>query len=88
MQRYHRRRVEGHTFIFKYDDVDSSQLHIFVRHLCTPETAVDTFFDATETRYCDLYRRFESSTDSHAVYWFWRDEDSKVVMIITCFRRD
>jgi hypothetical protein len=84
--KYRRVRSSGHVFVFKYDDTNPPILHIWVRHLTTPGDAVATFFEG-KTVWNDAHRRFESYTPSHGLYWYWRDEAEKVVMVITCFRR-
>lgn len=75
-----------HKFVFKYDDIDPPMLHIFVRHLTSATDAINTFFAARTTVWNDLHSRFESFTETHGLYWFWRDEQERVVMVITCFK--
>jgi hypothetical protein len=75
---------QGVTFVFKYDPDDEMLLHIYARHLTTPSDALDCFFHGTTT-YNSERRRFESTTNTHALLWFWLDENARVVMVITCF---
>ncbi len=82
------RRVRGceHVFVFKYDDTNPPMLHIWVRHLTSPPDAVRAFFEG-KTIWNGEHQRFETHTATHGLYWYWRDEAKKVVMVITCFRR-
>lgn len=78
-------KAQGHTFIFKYDPDDPEILHIYARHLTTIADALDVFFHASFTTWNAQHRRFESSTETHGLYWLWKDEAKKVVVIISCF---
>lgn len=62
-------------------------LHIYARHMCSPEDAINVFFETEEDEWDPEFRRFESFTDTHGLYWFWMDEEKTVVMIISCFKR-
>ncbi len=86
MPKYRRVRENGVTFVFKYDDVDPTLLHIFARHMTEVDDALDVFFDpnATET-FNSQFQRFERFNATHGLYWFWIDEPGKVLMVITCF---
>lgn len=83
--KYKHVRAAGFTFLFKYDQVDSSLLHIYARHLMTIDDALELFFSQTPT-WNEEYRRFENYSDTQGLYWFWRNESKKEVGIITCFR--
>lgn len=74
----------GLVFVFKYDVDAPDLLHIYARHTTTPEEAVETFFGG-ETTWNAALRRFETSTDTHGLYWFWLEPDA-VVMVVFCFR--
>lgn len=78
---------EGITFYFKYDSVDPSILHIYARHLTTIDDALDVFFSTTPT-WNERNKRFENLSETHGLYWFWRNEKKKEVTVITCFRAD
>jgi len=84
MSDYERVEFEDHTFVFKYDRTDPTQLHIYVRHLTEIEDVLETFFEG-ETEYNQERDRFETYTATHGLYWYWIDEVNKVVMVITCF---
>ena len=75
----------GHTFVFKTDPADAAKFHIVARHLTPPEDAIRVFFEAAVTRWNRQHDRFESYTDTHGLYWFWRDEARRVAMVISCF---
>ena len=79
-------RVRGHIFVFAYDDVDPELLHIYARHLMEPSDAIRVFFNGTAT-WNDEHSRWESEADGKRLYWFWRNEQAKIVGIISCFRR-
>ena len=73
-----------HTFFFKHEDDAPELMHIYVRHLTTPEDAITTFFTG-ETTWNKKNKRYETKTKTHTVYWLWIDEENKKVLIITCF---
>ncbi len=85
MGKYRRVKEGGITFLFKYDEVDQTLLHIFARHLMEVDDALDLFFD-TDASWNEQFERYENYSETHGLFWFWRDEKAKVVMIITCFR--
>ena len=70
---------------FRYDTVDPSILHIYARHLTSIDDALDVFFD-TEPKWNEEYERFENYSVTHGLFWFWKNEERKIVVIITCFR--
>jgi len=74
----------GVTFFFKYDPDDPEQLHIYVRHLTTIDDALETFFEG-KTSHNKQRQRYETYTSTHGLYWFWLNQATKKVMIITCF---
>jgi hypothetical protein len=80
-----RDRESGLIFVFKMDEDAPDMLHIYARHLTTPEEAIDTFF-VGKTIWNAERRRFEASTETHNLFWFWLEQDS-VVMVVSCFRR-
>ncbi|MCB9471480.1 MAG: hypothetical protein H6677_24610 [Candidatus Obscuribacterales bacterium] len=87
MPGYKKLRNSGVTFVFKYDEVDDSLLHIYARHMCGAEDAISVFFEAEEDKWNSEFERYESQNDTHVLYWFWIDEPTQVVMVISCFRR-
>ena len=78
---------QGITFFFKYDKDNPSLLHIYARHLTSMDDTLDVFFNTTPT-WNERYNRFENLSDTHGLYWFWRNEQRKEVTVITCFRTD
>jgi hypothetical protein len=86
VSRYRQFREQGVVFVFKTDADDPELLHIYARHLTTVDDALDVFFDpgARET-WNPQHQRFERYNGTHGLFWFWRDEAKKVVMVITCF---
>lgn len=85
MPGYKRLRNSGITFVFKYDEVDTELLHIFARHMCSPEDAINVFFETEEDDWNPEFSRFESYSGTHGLYWFWMDEKKTTVMVISCF---
>lgn len=83
-RKWARRRSQGHLFLFKYEEEAPDLLHIYVRHLTTPEDAIRTFF-AGQTTWNERHQRFETESETHIVYWFWLDESNKKVLVISCF---
>lgn len=79
-------KAQGHTFIFKYDEDAPDILHIYARHLTSISDALEAFFHFTTKTWNNKYSRFEAYNESHGLYWIWKDETKKVVVIITCFR--
>ncbi|MEK7434350.1 MAG: hypothetical protein AABZ74_14555 [Cyanobacteriota bacterium] len=76
---------ENIKFFFKYDSSTKDKLlHIWVRHLTTIENALDVFFENDNTTWNENHSRFESFSETHGLYWFWLEENKKV-MIISCF---
>jgi hypothetical protein len=77
-------RENGITFLFKYEPEAPELLHIYVRHLTTVDDALDVYFTTTP-KWNEERNRFENYSETHGIYWFWLDENKKVMMI-TCFR--
>ncbi len=86
MAKYECVQVRRITFFFKYDHNNPKVLHIYARHLTTIEDALDVFFN-TVPIWNEQFHRYESITDTHGLYWFWRSRERKEITIITCFRR-
>jgi hypothetical protein len=76
-------RGTGIRFQFAYDPDDPEILHIFARHLTSERDAVRTFFLGS-TRWNSSRQRFETTTDTHVLYWFWLVE-GELVQVISCF---
>lgn len=76
-------RETGIRFLFKTDADDPDVLHIYARHLTTPEDAIQTFF-AAPPQWNERYRREQTYSDTHGLYWNWVRVD-EVVRVITCF---
>jgi hypothetical protein len=77
-------RARGIKFVFKHDAVDPELLHIYARHMTTPQDAAATFFAAQST-WDEENQRFETYSTTHGLFWFWLKENSGV-MVISCFR--
>jgi len=89
MPRYRAVRRQGFTFLFAYDETDSTLLHIFARHLTTLEDALTVWFDPTaEDTWHEQYERFESRGENHILLWTWRAGSDDTVLIISCFTRE
>ncbi len=50
------------------------------------DDALDVFFSGMERTWNEEFERYESSNETHGLYWFWLDEGKKVVMVVSCFR--
>jgi hypothetical protein len=70
--------------LFKRDPDAPELRHVFARHLTSPEDAIKTFF-AAPAWWNDRYRRQETFTDTHGLYWVWV-RPGRIVRVITCFR--
>ena len=77
-------RKTGILFFFAYDEVDSTGLHIFARHLMEPRDAMRIFFEGT-TAWENRFSRFVTTTATDGLMWFWLEENEKV-MVISCYR--
>lgn len=73
-----------HIFYFKHEPELPDLLHIYVRHLTSPNDAMQTFFKGT-TQWNHKRNRFETHTSKHTIYWIWIDIHMRKVLIITCF---
>ena len=82
---YHTVRVQGHTFLFNYEKDHPELLHIFARHLMEVDDAVYIFFNG-ERFWNPTNNRWETLLDGEVIYWTWKNEIDKVVLVISCFR--
>ncbi len=73
----------GIRFLFKTDPDHPELLHIYARHLTTPEDAIETFF-AAPPRWNEQYQRQETYSETHALYWNWA-RPGRVVRVISCY---
>jgi hypothetical protein len=76
--------VGGETFRFYFDG--EVLLHIQARHGTTPRDAIRTFFDGARSEWDEVHRRYESTTDSHGMYWTRHAHDGSI-LVISCWRR-
>lgn len=87
-RKYKQVGARGLRFVFKYDDDALDLLHIYARHLTTPDEVLDLFFDPSASQVHDgEHDRFERSNGTHTMFWFWLKRD-EAVMVITCFKED
>lgn len=82
--KYKRLRAKGVTFVFKYESDRPDLLHIYVRHLKEPDDAIFIFFSG-KTTWLKSQEVWETLYENEGIWWFWIDEESKVVMIVSCF---
>ncbi len=78
--------ANGELFRFYYDLEHHQVLHITLQHGTMPADAIRTFFAGTTGPWDDGHARFETLTESHAIYWTRHSHDQSVI-IISCFRR-
>ena len=57
---FYRTKARRHIFVFAYDKVDNSLLHIYARHLAKPEDAIEVFFNHSESKWNEQLHRFET----------------------------
>lgn len=74
--------ARGVTFRF-YQQRGTEVLHITARHGTLPVDAMDTYFDGTPV-WNEEFRRYETRTGHHTLYWAWLYETTRTVVIITC----
>lgn len=84
VNKYKRLRVRGVTFVFKYEEDHPDILHIYARHLKSPDDAIHIFFHGIHS-WNEEHSRWEAVLENEALYWFWRDEEEQIVMVISCF---
>ncbi|MBW1878397.1 MAG: hypothetical protein JRI25_16075 [Deltaproteobacteria bacterium] len=69
------------------DDDDPTLLHIYARHLTGIDDALDVWFGADASQTWNVARaRYERFSKNHGLFWFWLDQQTEVVMVITCFK--
>jgi hypothetical protein len=84
MARYTNVTARGVTFVFKHEEDYPDLIHIWARHRKTEEDAIYIFFNGTTARN-EEHDCWETKIGSEVLWWFWRNEERKIVMIITCF---
>ena len=83
-KKYLIRRYKKYTFFFKYEPSHPDLLHIWVRHMKEPKHAIKTFLEGEHT-WNEKYERFETTSSTNTIYWFWLSEKENKIMIISCF---
>ena len=83
---YERVKCNEFIFVFKYDDYKPDMLHIYSRHMTTPDDVINLYFNY-DSVWDEERKRFALFSETHGLYWFWRDEPKKVIMVISCFKR-
>jgi hypothetical protein len=78
--------ASGIRFVFKKEAGHPEMLHIYARHVMEPEDAIETYF-AGRTIWNARRERYETTSETHTLYWYWLEE-RRVVMVVTCFRED
>ena len=79
--------VGGISFYFAYDSTDPNLLHIFARHLKTPDEAIRAWFRG-QPEWNEIHSRFHSRAQGTEVTWFWIDEARRMVQIISCYEAE
>lgn len=82
---YERIKCNDFTFVFKYDENNPEILHIYSRHLTTSDDAINLFF-SQDASWDEKRNRFVNYSETHGLYWFWRNEEKKIVMVVSCFK--
>lgn len=77
----------GELFRFYYDGERPEILHITLRHGTTPLDAIRTFIEGRTGPWDEAHARFETVTETHAIYWTRHAGDQSII-IISCFRRE
>lgn len=86
MPRYKQVNENGIKFVFKYDEQAPELLHIYARHLTTTDDALDLFFEQKPV-WNEQFERYENYSETHGLYWYWINQQNKIVMIVSCFRK-
>lgn len=73
-------------FMFAHQPDDPAVLHITARHQVAPPDAIETFFQGA-TIWNNERLRFETTTETHILYWAWHQPGVRV-LVISCFRRE
>jgi hypothetical protein len=81
----HVARAKGHVFFFSLDEGSPDLLHIYVRRLMSPEGAIEIFFSKTAVTVWNAERqRYETKDGEDGLYWYWLNEEKKLVWIVSC----
>ena len=74
----------GLSFYFGYQRDQPDRLHVDVRGVSV-EVAVTTYLEGTLQGWDDEYRRFETRTSTHGIYWTKYHQQEGHILVISCF---
>jgi hypothetical protein len=78
--------TSGLRFLFAHEAGEGSPLHVVQRHGTSVAEAIATYFaDGATTIWNPTNKRFETRTDTPALYWAWHA--SGAILVISCFRQ-
>ena len=77
----------GERFRFYFDVERPEALHITLRHGTTLQDAIQTFFKGRTGPWDEAHARYETVTETRAIFWT-RHRGDQSVIIISCFRRE
>lgn len=80
--------VRNKTFIVKLDYNDISNdfdYHMYIRHLVTPEQAINAYFHKTSEKYNEKYDRYELYCESSDIFVYYSYLKTKNILLITAF---
>lgn len=66
---------DGYKFFFKFESDPPDILHIYARGLFEPKDAIRVWNEGTEETENLVFRRFETYTETHGIYWLWLDTE-------------
>ncbi len=81
---YKRLKSRDTYFFFKYEDDYPDLLHIWARHLKETDDAIYIYFEG-KSQWNQIHQRFETRLDGECIYWFWKNQSKKEVIVISCF---
>ncbi len=73
---YERLKCNDHTFVFKYDQNDPEILHIYARHMTTPDDAFVLYFNE-DAIWDEERERYGNFSDTHGLYWCWCNKEKE-----------
>ena len=73
---YEHVKCNGLIFVFKYDYKKPDMLHIYSRHMTTPDDALNLYFNQ-DAVWNEERKRYANFSKTHGLYWFWCNEEKR-----------
>jgi hypothetical protein len=83
---YEKHKLTTIKFRFKLDLAGTDYLpHIYVRHLITPEIAIQAYLNITTKHYNQRHKRWESYSKNEDVHLYYLELPNNEIFIISAF---